>query len=218
MARGIDTAAHEGALAAGGPTAAILGTGLDVIYPPENLDLYRRIAEAGAVVSEFPFGRAPTRQSFPMRNRLVSGISDAVVVVETDEQGGAMITARFAGEQGRLLLAVPGRIDQATSAGCNQLIRDGATLVTSVGDILEEMNFPRPLPVPASTSAASDAANLAPDEGRALAAFEGGELATLDQVAQRSDMTAAKTGVALTLLEMKGLVSKRSDGRYERGP
>src|SRR5882672_2258452 len=141
LARGIDTAAHEGALSVGGKTAAVLGCGIDIVYPPENLELYRRIAETGAVLSEFPFGRKADKQTFPMRNRVVSGISEGVVVVESDVSGGAMITARFAGEQGRLIFAVPGRIDQATSAGCHQLIRDGATLLTGVDDILNELNY-----------------------------------------------------------------------------
>src|SRR5688572_32910563 len=141
LARGIDTAAHEGALSVGGKTAAVLGTGIDIIYPPENLELYRRIEAAGAILSEFPFSRRADRQSFAMRNRIVAGMSQAVVVVESDVSGGAMITARFAGEQGRQLFAVPGRIDQPTSAGCHQLIRDGATLLTSVDDILSELNY-----------------------------------------------------------------------------
>lgn len=141
LARGVDTAAHEGALSVGGRTAAVLGTGIDIIYPPENLDLYRRIAEAGAVLSEFPFGRAADPDSFPMRSRIVSGICEAVIVVETDRHGGAMTTARFAGEHGRLLFAVPGRIDQSTSSGCNQLIREGATLLTDVADILQELQY-----------------------------------------------------------------------------
>ncbi len=141
LARGVDTAAHEGALSAGGRTAAVLGTGIDIVYPPENLALYRRIAEEGAVLSEFPFGRAADEDSFPMRSRIISGICEAVVVVESDRHGGAMTTARFAGEHGRLLFAVPGRIDQSTSSGCNQLIRDGATLLTDVGDILQEIQY-----------------------------------------------------------------------------
>ena len=151
LARGIDTAAHEGALSVGGKTAAVLGTGPDIVYPPENLELYRRIAESGAILSEFPFGRRADRQSFAMRNRIVAGMSEAVIVVESDVNGGAMITARFAGEQGRLLFAVPGRIDQNTSAGCHQLIRDGATLLTGVDDVLSELSYLdgfRPAPIP----------------------------------------------------------------------
>ncbi len=160
LARGIDTAAHEGALSVGGRTAGVLGTGIDTIYPPENLGLYRRIeAEGGAVLSEFPFGRRADRQSFAMRNRIVAGMCEATVVVESDVDGGAMITAKFAGEQGRLILAVPGRIDQNTSAGCHQLIRDGATLLTSVDDLLSELSYLdglRPQRIPAKGGAAAD--------------------------------------------------------------
>ena len=117
MARGTDTAAHEGALEAGGQTVAVLGCGLDIVYPPENLDLYKQIAATGAVVSEFPLGRRADRQTFPMRNRVVAGMCEAVIVVESAVAGGSMITARFAGEQGRQIMAVPGRIDQSSSGG-----------------------------------------------------------------------------------------------------
>lgn len=141
LARGIDTAAHEGALSVGGKTVAVLGTGIDIIFPPENLQLYRRIAEQGAVLSELPFARSADQTSFEMRSRIISGICEATVVVETDLRGGAMATARFAGEQGRLLFAVPGRIDLSSSSGCNQLIRDGATLLTKVDDILQEIQY-----------------------------------------------------------------------------
>jgi DNA processing protein len=151
LARGIDTAAHEGALEAGGRTAAVLGTGIDIIFPPENLGLYRRIADTGALVTECPFGRPADRESFPMRSRIISGICEAVIVVESDPHGGAMTTARFSGEQGRLLFAVPGRIDIATSTGPNQLIRDGATLLTRAEDVVQELQFLgglRPQPIP----------------------------------------------------------------------
>jgi DNA processing protein len=150
LARGVDTSAHEGALSVGGRTAAVLGTGIDVIHPPENLGLYRRISESGAVLSEFPFGRSVDRDSFAMRSRVIAGICEAVVVVESDMWGGAMTTAKFAGEQGRLVFAVPGRIDQSTSAGPNQLIRDGAALLTRVEDVLQELQYLgglRPAPI-----------------------------------------------------------------------
>ena len=143
MARGTDTAAHEGALEAGGKTVAVFGCGMDIIYPPENLELYQAIGASGAVLSEFPFGRRADRQTFPMRNRVVSGMCEAVVVIESAAAGGSMITARFAGEQGRQVMAVPGRIDQDSSKGCHQLIRDGALMVTSVDDILEELRYER---------------------------------------------------------------------------
>ncbi|MFA5264659.1 MAG: DNA-processing protein DprA [Opitutaceae bacterium] len=219
LARGIDTAAHEGALAAGGRTAAVLGTGIDIIYPPENLDLYRRIAESGAILSEFPFGRRADRQSFAMRNRIVSGMSRAVVVVESDVDGGAMITARFAGEQGRMICAVPGRIDQATSRGCHQLIRDGATLVTSVDEILEEMNYlggMRPVPVSAEAGE-TDGENpgLEPAERRVFDCFKGGEILTIDAIAEMLGQSASAIGATLMMLELKHLIAKRTDGAYE---
>jgi DNA processing protein len=141
LARGIDTAAHEGALAAGGRTAAVLGTGIDIIFPPENLALYRRIGETGSVLTECPFGRAADRDSFERRSRIISGICEAVVVVESDLRGGAMATARFASEQGRHVFAVPGRIDLSTSSGPNQLIRDGAALLTRADDVLQEIQY-----------------------------------------------------------------------------
>lgn len=145
LARGIDTAAHEGALEAGGSTVAVLGTGIDLVYPPENRALTERIARDGALLSEFRLGRPADRQSFAMRNRIVAGMSAAIVVVESDVDGGSMITARFAAEQGRVVLAVPGRIDQPTSAGCHQLIRDGAVLLTSVDDVVDELGYLRGL-------------------------------------------------------------------------
>ena len=223
LARGIDTAAHEGALEAGGRTAAVLGCGADIIYPPENLTLFRRIAQSGAVLSEFPFGRRADRQSFAMRNRIVSGMSQATIVVESDVDGGAMITARFAGEQGRLLLAVPGRIDQATSAGCHQLIRDGATLMTSVDDLLNELSYLegfRPAPVAAKPAevAAGRPANLRPQEERVLAAFSGGAILGPDAVGSLAGLGPAEVSAALMMLELRRLVVKRADGSYELTP
>lgn len=221
LARGIDTAAHEGALAVGGRTVAVIGTGLDIIYPSENLGLYRRIAESGAVLSEFPFGRKADRQSFAMRNRIVSGMCEAIVVVESDVDGGAMITARFAGEQGRLIFAVPGRIDQPTSAGCHQLIRDGATLLTSVDDILSELNYLeglRPAAIPPKPGAAAEvtgAPELAADEKAVLEQLRGGSMAAADDIAAAAGLSIAGTSAALMMLELKKLVTRHADGRFE---
>jgi len=218
LARGIDTAAHEGALSVGGRTAAVLGTGLDLIYPPENLDLYRRIAETGAILSEFPFGRRADRQSFAMRNRIVSGICEAVVVVESDVDGGAMITARFAGEHGRLIFAVPGRIDQPSSHGCHQLIRDGATLLTGVDDILAELNYLdglRPTPVPATVNPGGMPNRLSEAEQRVFECFRGGSILNIDALAGLTQMPAHELGATLMLLELKRLVVKRVDGSFE---
>lgn len=222
LAQGIDTAAHEGALEAGGRTVAVLGTGLDLVYPPENRRLQQRIAETGAVLSELPFGRRASRQSFPMRNRIVSGLSDAVIVVESDAAGGAMITARLAGEQGKPLFAVPGRIDQPTSAGCHQLLRDGASLLTCAQDVLEELNYlggRRPLPIPPKAArSVGPAAGLHGDEARILAGLAGGEALTVDGLAGQTGWPAARVSAALLLLEIGQRAAKRLDGAYEACP
>ena len=219
LARGIDAAAHAGALEAGGRTVAVLGTGLDIVYPPENRSLHRQIAERGALLSEFRFGFHPDRGSFPQRNRIVSGISTAVVVVESDASGGSMITARFAGEQGRALFAVPGRIDQPTSAGCHQLIRDGATLLTSVDDILSELSYLdglRPLPIPPKARARrSVSPPLAGDEKTIFDQFSGGAILAADALAGKTGLAAGQVSAALMMLELKGRVAKRLDGHYE---
>ena len=221
LARGIDTAAHEGALSVEGKTVAVLGCGLDIVYPPENLDLYRRIAETGAVISEFPFGRKADRQTFPMRNRVVSGICEAVVVVESDVSGGAMITARFAGEQGRLIYAVPGRIDQPSSAGCHQLIRDGATLFTGIDDILNELNYldglrPRAIETEGQGSLLEQLMpQLSAQEKQVAAVFAGGAILGVDALAAATGLGAAEVSSALMMLELKKLVSKRADGTFE---
>lgn len=219
LARGIDTAAHEGALAAGGTTVAVLGCGIDRVYPPENLGLQRRIEAAGAVLSEFPFGRPTDRQSFAMRNRIVSGMSEAVIVVESGVSGGAMITARFAGEQGRLLFAVPGRVDQPTSAGCHQLIRDGATLLTTVDELLSELSYldgmhPRiasPPPLPGATVPPGLDA-----EARALLGrLREGAMLGPDALAEAAGLPVAQVCAALLRLELTRLVVRHPDGTYE---
>ena len=220
MASGIDTAAHEGALEVGGKTVAVFGCGLDAIYPSENMDLYQKIVAHGAVVSEFPFGRRADRQTFPMRNRVVAGICQGVVVVESAASGGSMITARFAGEQGRTLMAVPGRIDQASSVGCHQLIRDGAIMVTSVDDILEELRYQR-TQFPGEESqlnlGGEDAAQLQVSEAEqvVLDCFSGGEFGLLDDIAERLGKPIAELSGILMSLELKRLIVKRADGRFE---
>lgn len=220
LARGIDTAAHDGALAAGGKTAAVLGTGIDIIYPPENLELYRRIEADGAILSEFPYGRRADRQSFAMRNRIVAGMCDATIVVESDVDGGAMITARFAGEHGRLLFAVPGRIDQNTSAGCHQLIRDGATLMTGIDDLLSELSYldglrPQPIGEKPADIAAGRPAHLTTEEARVFECFRGGGILTPDALLGTTALTAAQLSATLMMLELKRLIAKRSDGAFE---
>lgn len=219
LARGIDTHAHQGALEGEkGLTVAVMGCGIDIIYPPENIDLYREIGDRCAVVSEFPFGRRADKQTFPMRNRLVSGLSKAVVVVESDESGGSMITAKFAGEQGRLVCAVPGRIDQKTSRGCNQLIRDGALLLSSVDDLLNELAYERQLPCLnglETPERGSDIDALSDDESKVLKLFSGGEALDADRIGRKVDCSASEVSSALMLLELKGYIAKRLDGAFE---
>lgn len=142
LARGIDTFAHRGALTAGGRTIAVVGCGLEHIYPPENRDLFSEIAVTGAVVSEFPMDIAPTRDTFPRRNRIIAGMSLGVLVVEAPERSGALITAHQALELGREVFAIPGRIDQESASGCHTLIRNGAVLVREVNDIVQELRTP----------------------------------------------------------------------------
>ncbi|MCU0791714.1 MAG: DNA-processing protein DprA [Opitutaceae bacterium] len=234
LARGIDTQAHEGALEAGGITAAVLGNGIDIIYPPENLKLYQRIEERGAILTEFPFGRRADKQSFAMRNRIVAGMCRAVIVVESDVSGGSMITAKFAGEQGRLVFAVPGRIDQPSSAGCHQLIRDGATLLTSVEDVVSELDYLEgfgPAGVGAvpengeraerlgtggvAAGAGSFGGELGADEARVLGCFAGGAILTPDAVTGASGLASPVVTATLMMLELKRRVVKRTDGAYE---
>ncbi len=219
MARGIDTCAHKGALAAnGGKTVAVMGCGIDIIYPPENIELYRKIGECGAVVSEFPLGRRADKQTFPMRNRLVSGMSQAVVVVESSDAGGSLITARFAGEQGRLVCAVPGRIDQKTSRGCNRLIRDGALLLSSVDDLLKELEYESKLPsldISYAVRRDSDIEELDQSDSELLKLFAGGESLDSDQIGRSLQRKTSDVASSLMMLELKGYIAKRLDGAYE---
>jgi len=204
LARGIDTAAHLGALAAKGTTWAVLGCGLDQIYPPENDSLAEKIVEAGGcLISELALGTSPDKRTFPMRNRIVSGLSFGVLVIEAGRQSGALITARQALDQGRQVFAIPGRIDNPLAQGCHQLIKDGAKLVEGVEDILAELEFliprenvatPRPLP-----------ANLSGDEEKVYAAIELDET-PIDTITQRTGLAAGAVSSTLLKLEMRKLV------------
>lgn len=226
LALGIDAAAHDGALAAGGRTVAVLGCGVDIVYPRENTKLYARIAETGAVFSEFPMGRPVDRQTFAMRNRIVSGMCRAVVVVESGIDGGSMITARFAGEQGRTLCAVPGRVDQrSTSGGCHQLIRDGAILVENSSQILHELSYLKGMdPGSLTRSTAAAAAQSSEDavlavlpeaERLVLSCFSGGEILRPDTVGRLLGDATGSHAATLLMLELRGLLSRRLDGAYE---
>ena len=225
LARGIDSEAHEGALSTG-TTIGVLGCGLDIVYPPENRELYERVAATGAIVSEFPFGRQPDQQTFPQRNRLVSGMADAVIVVESDIKGGSMITARFAAEQGRTGFAVPGRIDQPSARGCHALIRDGASLLTGADDVVSELRFMQ-LPLQAAPEAARQSAHeaapdragamdLSTDEAAVLAMLADGAVLHPEAITLGARLAHPAAMAALMLLELKRLVAKRADGAYER--
>jgi len=222
MARGIDTFAHKGALESeGGSTVCVLGCGIDIVYPPENFEIYKEAQANGAVLSEFPFGRRADRNSFPMRNRLVSGLSHAVVVVESESAGGSMITARFAGEQGRIVCAVPGRIDQKSSSGCNELIRDGAVLLGSVEDLLQELSHLDDVPhldlgTENAQGAGAPEIDLTAEEARLYRLLDGGEAMSLEDLATRSGRSIAEASVTVMTLELRGVLSKRLDGRFEQ--
>lgn len=205
MARGIDSAAHRGALAAGGRTIGILGSGLGVIYPPENKGLATKIAASGAVMSEFPFKTPPYRGNFPRRNRLISGLSLGVVIVEADLQSGALITADHALEQGREVFAVPGNITSKTSRGCHKLIKQGAKLVETWADVWEELEPHLGPSPPQGTREAFPL--LAGGEERLYRLLEEGPL-HIDELIGRSGLTPSQVASLMLSLVMKGLVEE----------
>lgn len=215
LARGIDTAAHQGALAAKGRTIAVIGSGLNHLYPPENQDLAEKIVSQGcAVVSEFSMDVEPDRQTFPMRNRVVSGWSFGMLVVEAALNSGALISANFAAEQNRTIYAVPGPIDRPTSHGSNRLIQQGAKLVMDSRDILEDLELllPRASYAPDKLAAAKPVVPLKPEEEAVYQAI-GQEETSIDQIISTSGLTAGGVSVALLSLELKRLV-KQLPGKY----
>jgi len=216
LARGIDTAAHEAALAAEGRTIAVLGSGIGKLYPPENAALAEKIAESGAVISEFPVLYLPDRQSFPLRNRIVSGMSEGILVAEAPSRSGALITANQAMEQGRNVYAVPGPIDRPTSVGCHRLIQDGAKLVTDGHDILEDLevlfSMGPTATAPGGDQAAPVLETLDENERAVLQVIEGDETA-IDVIAERSELAVRVVSATLLRLEMKRLV-KQLPGKY----
>ena len=220
MARGIDAAAHEGAIAANGHTIAVLGNGLDIIYPQEHSDLYRKITEHGAIISEFPLGRRPDKQTFPIRNRIIAGLCHAVIVVESDNHGGSMITARMAGEYGRHVFAVPGRIDDISSIGCLSLIKDGATMLTSIDDIFEELPYLDSTPqqtmlnfdIPTTQQQTTI---VCPIEKCIYEIINNNGTISVDNIIASSGMPTIKVLQSLQMLEIRKLIKKRYDGLFE---
>ena len=240
LARGVDSAALRGALRAGGTVTAVLGNGLDVVYPPENQYLYEDVAAAGALISEYPPGTPPEAKHFPVRNRIMSGLCLGTLVVEAPARSGALITAGTALEQGRDVFAVPGPIDAPASVGCNRLIRDGAGLVSDAWDILGEYEprFPdklrregaretpavlgyqarqktEPKPVPPSVSLSHNDYSLTDDQICLLRALTE-EPMLVDDLIELTDIPTRRVLSALTVLEIEHLVTQHSGKRYAR--
>ena len=214
MARGIDSVAHRAALKAGGRSIGVLGCGIDIVYPGENTPLFTEMAERGAIISEFPVGTGPEKKNFPQRNRVISGLSLGTVVVEAAERSGSLITTRFALEQGREVFAVPGDINSEMSMGTNNLIKQGAKLVTNTGDILEE--FAQLLTHPLKHGIRNNST-----DGRSLSGDEGGiyERITLrpkhvDQIIVESGLAPQKVMQLLLGLEIKGVVEQLPGNCY----
>jgi DNA processing protein len=210
LALGIDAAAHRGGLAGAGSSVAVVGTGLDVVYPARNRDLAHRLAEEGALLSEFPLGTPAMAANFPRRNRLISGLSLGVLVVEAAMRSGSLITARLAGEQGREVFAIPGSIHSPLAKGCHRLIKQGAKLVDSAQDILEELELPG--------SAATIVAAAAPRDARKAAILDamGFDPCDIDTLVERTALPAEVLAGALLELELAGDVSTLPGGKYQR--
>ena len=213
LARGIDTAAHQGALAAKGRTIAVIGAGLSKLYPPENRVLAEKIRDGnGAIVSEFSMEIEPDRQTFPMRNRIISGWSHGVLVVEAGLNSGALITASQALEQGRSVYAVPGHINAPSAMGSNRLIQQGAKLVMSASDILDDLQVLLPETKPSPEAAFRPLPELSSDERRVYDAIDPSET-PIDQIAAKCDLPSATVSSTLLRLELKHLV-KQLPGKY----
>jgi DNA processing protein len=209
-ARGIDTAAHQGALAAKGRTICVLGTGINLVFPPENKELFERITANGAVITQFPFNRNGDKQTFAIRNRIIAGMTLGTVVVEADLHSGALITSNFATEYGRQVFAVPGRIDSPRSKGCHDLIKKGAKLCEGAEDILSEFEYLFPSsnkpPSPGETGVLP-ALELSANEQKVYDALDAEER-SIDEVIRRSGLPSSAVSAALLGLEMKRAVKQ----------
>ena len=224
LARGVDSAAHRGALTDAGVTVAVLGSGVDVVYPPEHAPLAREIETDGAVISELVPGTPPLPMFFPRRNRIISGLSRAVVVIEAGDKSGSLITARCALEQGRDVLAVPGNVLSGRNRGAHGLLRDGAKIVESADDVLEELGMGRSAGAPSGdgvgTARADNARCLLParaaNRDPVLESLTQGEPADLDAISERSGLNSSRLLPRLFELELQGLVRRVGGGRFVR--
>ncbi len=215
LAAGIDTAAHEAALAANGRTIAVLGSGFARIYPSENQALAEKIAENGAVISQFPFAINSDPRLFPIRNQTVSGMSYGVIVIEGNVRSGSMITAKAATEQNRLVFAVPGQIDRPTSAGPNALIQDGAKLVTKAEDVVQELPLVMPIDAPQPKPTELNVENLAPDD---LAIYQAlsDRATSIDDLAAEAKLPPHRVSTSLLRLEMQGFARQLPGMLFEK--
>lgn len=214
LARGIDTAAHQGALTGGGPTVAVLGCGVDCPYPPENRELAERIVANGCLLSEFPLGTQPLADHFPRRNRIISGLSRGVLVVEAADKSGSLITARYALDQGRDVMAVPGPISIASCRGSNGLIKQGAALVDSLGDILAALGLEIPQDsVRVDHGPQPPHCPLAPREAQVYELLAQGPR-QLDDITTALELTAAEVSAMVLGLELKGLLTQLPGSYY----
>ena len=214
LARGIDTAAHEGALAGGGRTVAVLGNGIDSVYPPENIELAQRIVDSGgAVISEFPLGAKPEAYHFPIRNRIISGMSAALLLVEGHARSGTMITAGYSAEQGREVFALPGMVDAPGSAAPHRLLREGAGLCTSARDILNDMGWlteKRPMDQPTGTAPSVQASPVQQLIIQQLA----NEPLYFEELAEKTGLAADVLTGELAMLELEGVIESRAGRAY----
>ena len=218
MAYGIDTAAHKGCLDGGGRTIAVMGNGLSVVYPARNVKLMEKIIESGAIISEFPMGMKPLRNNFPRRNRVISGLSLGTLVVEAPKRSGALITAEFALDQGREVLAVPGQIFSEMSGGTHDLIKQGAKLVESVEDIIEELPSYMLQPVTEEDFKVEEERmeiQLSAEE-KAIWKVVGYSQIHIDDISRQAGLPAYKVSAALVMLELKGLVQQSAGKMFTR--
>ena len=211
LALGVDGAAHTGALESGAPTIAVVGTGLDRVYPRRHLSLAHRIAAHGAIVGEYPLGTPPLQANFPQRNRLIAGLSQGTLVVEATLQSGSLITARMAAEQGREVFAIPGSIHAPQSRGCHALIRQGAKLVESAQDILEDLRLVEPRAPDTSVAEAFEG-----EDSDALLTAMGFEPVSLDALQARTGLETAHLQARLLELELDGAVGRLPGGLFQR--
>lgn len=209
LANGIDAVAHKTALDNGGNSIGVLGCGIDVIYPPNNLSLYREMEKLGAIISEFPIGTAPFPYNFPQRNRIISGMSMGVIVIEAQEKSGSLITATHASEQGKDVFALPGNINSIFSGGTNKLIRDGARPLLELDDIIEEVYELRQLKEKNKSNNIIDYSSFSKTEVQILKLLEDGPM-HCDSIAYRVDLNISDINSMLTILEMKGVIKELS--------